>query len=76
MTTHPDRYRQTRDWAARRIAESLALNWILDMHDKGEISEGQCCAKLNMERVAFRKMVDEHRDAMILADMNREEPQI
>lgn len=36
-----------------------ALAVLIDMHRKEELSEGQCCQMLDMERVAFRKLVDE-----------------
>lgn len=41
--------------------EKAALDWICELHENGVLSEGQCSKRLNMERVAFRIMMDDWR---------------
>lgn len=38
-----------------------ALDWIIELHEKGVLSEGQCSKRLGIERVAWRIMVDNWR---------------
>lgn len=43
---------------ARSLRERRALALIADLHRAAILSEGQCCAALDMDRVSFRAMVD------------------
>lgn len=36
----------------------FALNLVIHLHREATLSEGQCCKALNIERVAFRRLVD------------------
>jgi hypothetical protein len=35
-----------------------ALQWVVEMHLEGTLSEGQCCQRLDMDRIDFRMLVD------------------
>ena len=54
---HPLAYNCHKDWDVK----CRAMDWICELHDNGVLSEGQCSKRLNMERVAFRIMVDDWR---------------
>lgn len=47
------------EYARRIMAGQKALDVVIQLHREGDLSEGQCCQMLEMERVAFRKLVDE-----------------
>lgn len=36
----------------------MALTFVLQLHARGELSEGQCCRALRVDRVSFRELVD------------------
>lgn len=36
-----------------------ALAFVLRLYEQGELSEGQCCKALQLDRVSFREMVDD-----------------
>mgnify|MGYP005809553565 CR=1 FL=1 len=38
-----------------------ALDLVLRLHDEATLSEGQCCAHLDLSRVEFRRMHDDWR---------------
>ena len=43
---------------SQRDTAVRALAFILDLHAKGELSEGQCCKALGLDRVSFRELAD------------------
>ncbi len=51
---HAGSYARHRNYHGRR-----ALAWIIQMHRDAVLSEGQCCTALDMDRVNFRRLVDE-----------------
>ena len=51
---HSGSYARHQNYHGRR-----ALAWIIQMHRDAVLSEGQCCTALDMDRVNFRRLVDE-----------------
>lgn len=48
-----------------------AIALVIRLHNEGTLSEGQCCQALSLERVEFRKLVDDGaHDASALRQSN------
>ena len=60
--------------AYRRPPSSLgprALDVVLRLHDEGTLSEGQCCAYLDLDRLELRRMHDAWREVNALTPAGR-----
>lgn len=59
---HAGGYRRPADPIGRR-----ALALVVSLHLQEALSEGQCCAALNLDRVSFREIVDDYLSALVSA---------
>lgn len=57
---HSGAYRKPTDPVGRR-----ALALVISLHIQETLSEGQCCAALNIDRVSFRALCDEYLSALV-----------
>lgn len=56
---HAGSYRRPVDPVGRK-----ALALVVSLHLQETLSEGQCCAALNLDRVSFRQIVDDYLAAL------------
>lgn len=56
---HARSYRRPVDPVGRK-----ALALVVSLHLQETLSEGQCCAALNLDRVSFREIVDDYLAAL------------
>lgn len=56
---HSGSYRRPVDPVGRR-----ALAFVISLHLQETLSEGQCCAALNIDRVGFRTLCDDYLSAL------------